>query len=181
MKTKPMSVQTHCNFIYENPRLVSSCVCVEGKISPRGCMLSRWLQGAYLQHSSSKDLRIAELLTNYVKSVLPCSRANESGFRALLANCNINCIAISQGTKAYSMLECFSDGALCPEKWLVLLHTHTIQFTSLQYTCGALRIPFSLYSRITRSYICYIYYIKLYIWLPKFYRTLPLLFSAAAG
>ena len=28
------------------------------------------------------------------------------------------------------MLECFSDGALCPEKWLVLLHTHTIQVTT---------------------------------------------------
>ena len=151
------SYKAHCNFIYENPRLVSSCVCVEGKISPRGCMLSRWLQGAYLQHSSSKDLCIAELLTNYVKSVLPCSRANESGFRALLANCNINCITISQGTKAYSMLECFSDGALCPEKWLVLLHTHTIQFPFLQCTCCVLRIP--LLSLLTHHSILYLYYI----------------------
>ena len=55
------------------------------------------------------------------------------------------------------MLECFSDGALCPEKWLVLLHTHTIQFPFLQCTCCVLRIP--LLSLLTHHSTLYMLYI----------------------
>jgi len=71
---------------------------------------------------------------------------------------------MSQATKANSTLERFSDGALCHEKWLALLHTHTIQLVSLQCTRFALRIP--LLSRLTHhsTHICYICSIKLYIY-----------------
>ena len=51
---------------------------------------------------------------------------------------------------------------------MVLIHTHTIQFTSLRYTCGVLRI-LSLYHRssLTLIYMC-IFSIKLYMFAQNF-------------
>ena len=57
--------------------------------------------------------------------------------------------------------------------WFSFSHT---QFSSHHYSAHVVLsgYPRSHYSRVTRSHIRYIHYIKLYIWLPKFYRT-PLL------
>ena len=51
---------------------------------------------------------------------------------------------------------------------MVLIHTHTIQFTSLRYTCGVLRI-LSLYHRSSLTLIyMYIFSIKLYMFAQNF-------------
>ena len=83
-------------------------------------------------------------------------------------NWNVNCITMFQSAKANHALKYFSDGVLCPEIWLVLIHTHAIQFTSLRYTCGVLRI-LSLYHRSSLTLIyMYIFSIKLYMFAQNF-------------
>ena len=89
--------------------------------------------------------------------LLPYTWANESGLRALYANCNINCVATFPSTKISSTLEYSSDGVLCLEKWLALLRTHAIQLTLSQYTCCTHRTL--LLSRLTPRSILYTSYV----------------------
>ena len=62
------------------------------------------------------------------------------------------------------VLEYFSDGDLCPEKWLALLHTRVTQLTSLQRARCALRMPsLSLLTRHSTLYMLYMLHKIIYM------------------
>ena len=119
--------------------------------------------GSSLCKSMQEDRRSTLLSYTLLESkprLLPCAWANESGLRALYANCNINCVATFPSTKISSTLEYSSDGVLCLEKWLVLLRAHTVQFSFSQCTAHAVLSGYScsLDSRLTHFFrICHKY------------------------